>query len=228
MFCFLSFFFILDDARRAACSAQVLPRRPAGSPNNSDRWIFKEQQTPGERIISGERHWERGAERRVGGAGLTAGLVGRAAFFSSGLLPTFSGRCSGEPSDLEEALGRRQTAKLQQGEGAQATRSGRLWLQADTGHDPCRLSRHVTRIFKKVKVLIERPSTVPGDSQRGLKRSLGLAWELELDEPDELPLPGRGCSFSTRSHRGRWSTLLGRRKQKPFISRPLATTNIGI
>lgn len=52
------------------------------------------------------------------------------------------------------------------------------------------------------------PSTVPGDSQRGLKRSLGLAWELELDEPDELPLPGRGCSFSTRSHRGRWSTLL--------------------
>lgn len=75
----------------------------------------------------------------------SAGLVGRAAFFSSGFLATFSGRCSGEPSDLEE--------------------------------------------------------------ERGLKRSLGLAWELELDEPDELPLPGRGCSFSTRSQRGRWSTL---------------------
>lgn len=52
-----------------------------------------------------------------------------------------------------------------------------------------------------------RASTEPGDSQRGLKRSPGLAWELEL-EPEELPLPGRGCSFSTRSHRGRCSTLL--------------------
>lgn len=90
-----------------------------------------------------------GVIRRAGSAGLTAGLVGRVAFFSSGLLPTFSGRCSGEPSDLEEASGRRQTAKLQEGEaGAQATRSGRLWLQADTGDDSCRLSRHVTRISK--------------------------------------------------------------------------------
>lgn len=55
------------------------------------------------------------------------------------------------------------------------------------------------------------PSTVPGDSQRGRKRSPGLAWELELEEPEELPLPGRGCSFSTRSHSGRCSTLLSQR-----------------
>ena len=53
-----------------------------------------------------------------------------------------------------------------------------------------------------------RGATVPGDSQRGLKRSPEPAWELELDEPEELPLPGRGCSFSTRSHSGRGSALL--------------------
>lgn len=45
------------------------------------------------------------------------------------------------------------------------------------------------------------------EEERGLKRSPELAWELELEEPEELPLPGRGCSFSTRSHSGRCSTL---------------------
>lgn len=75
--------------------------------------------------------------RRLGGAGLTAGLVGRAAFFSSVFLATFSGRCSGEPSDLEEASERKQTAKLI-----------RVDLVAvDTGDNPSRLSHHVTRIF---------------------------------------------------------------------------------
>lgn len=81
--------------------------------------------------------------RSLGGAGLTAGLVGRAAFFSSGFLATFSGRCSGEPSDLEEASERKQTAKLQEGEpGAQATHSGRFgcsghWRQSFPSFSSC-------------------------------------------------------------------------------------------
>lgn len=37
-------------------------------------------------------------------SGLTAGRVGRARFFSSCFLGTFSGRWRGDPSDLEEAF----------------------------------------------------------------------------------------------------------------------------
>jgi hypothetical protein len=43
-------------------------------------------------------------------------------------------------------------------------------------------------------------------SQRALNLSPEPAWELE--EPEELPLPGLGTSFSTRSHSRRGSALL--------------------
>ena len=66
----------------------------------------------------------------------------------------------------------------------------------------------VEKVFKektdltKSEVLVQTVS-LPGDSQRGLNPG----WPLAFD-PDELPLPGRDCNFSTRSHNGRGSTPL--------------------
>lgn len=137
-FClFFSFYTMRGEQRAVRRSYRVaLP----GPPTTVTVGFVRSQQTPDERIISGEQGGERErgrVTRRLGGSGLTAGLVGRAAFFSSGFLATFSGRCSGEPSDLEEASERKQTAKLI-----------RVDLVAvDTGDNPSRLSRHVTRIF---------------------------------------------------------------------------------
>lgn len=52
------------------------------------------------------------SEQHLGEIGLTAGRVGRARFFSSCFLGTFSGRWRGEPSDLEEALLKRRKGEM--------------------------------------------------------------------------------------------------------------------
>lgn len=87
-------------------SRLVLPSHPKMFPmireksNSTDGWIKKGKKRKTSFTQSSSKNW------LLSKSALTDGRVGRARFFSSCFLGTFSARWRGDPSDLEEASGK--------------------------------------------------------------------------------------------------------------------------